>query len=178
MGETSEITKQESASYGALSEVEIPPEGVVRESYTVPSEESGSGGDVVVTVQVQRQEPKTEEEIEEEENQRKRQMGGAAVAGGIVGLVVGGPVVAALAGVGAAVAATMDGRVGKGVQKTGEVVASAGDKIKEADSNSMGIGERLQAFNEKHQLTHGASKSIRKGFNLLTKGTEEVEEKK
>lgn len=66
----------------------------------------------------------------------KREVGGAAVAAGIAGLVVAGPILGLAAGGGAAyVATTQSNSVGSATRRGGEAVASAGDKVVQADKN-------------------------------------------
>ena len=85
----------------------------------------------------------------------KRQVGGAAAVGGIVGLIVAGPVIAVAVGIGVAVAATTKGKVGDVARASGDVVASAGDRLKHLD--------------EKHQVTQTTSKVFVKGCKTVSK---------
>ena len=59
-----------------------------------------------------------------------RQLTGAAVAGGIAGLVIGGPLLAVVAAGGCAVAVTNQGQAGKVARAGGEAAASLGDQLK------------------------------------------------
>lgn len=85
----------------------------------------------------------------------KRQVGGAAAVGGIVGLIVAGPVIAIAAGIGVAVAATTKGKVGDVARASGDVVVSAGERLKQLD--------------KKHQVTETTSKVIVKGCKTVSK---------
>ncbi|KAI2493900.1 hypothetical protein MHU86_20627 [Fragilaria crotonensis] len=85
----------------------------------------------------------------------KRQVGGAAAVGGIVGLIVAGPVIAIAAGIGVAVAATTKGKVGDVARASGDVVASAGERLKQLD--------------KKHQVSETTSKVIVKGCKTVSK---------
>lgn len=59
---------------------------------------------------------------------------GAAIAGGITGLVVAGPVLAIVGAAGAAVVASQNkGTIGKIARASGDVVVTAGDSAKQFD---------------------------------------------
>lgn len=86
----------------------------------------------------------------------RRQVVGAGVAGGITGLVLGGPLLGLVgAGGAAAVAKTSRGKPGDFARKSGDVMASAGDRIKKYD--------------EKHRVVEKTSGSIRKGCEWVSK---------
>ena len=95
------------------------------------------------------------EQIKAKKTFTKRQVGGAAAVGGIVGLIVAGPVVAIAAGIGIAVVATTKGKVGDVARASGDVVASAGDRLKQLD--------------EKHHVSETTSKVIVKGCKTVSK---------
>lgn len=71
----------------------------------------------------------------------KRQLCGAAVAGGLTGLVTMGPVVGLVVAGGAAFAATRKGKVGVVVRSTGDTMADIGKSIMEFDRNH-GISDK------------------------------------
>jgi hypothetical protein len=83
-----------------------------------------------------------------------RQVGGAAAVGGILGFCFVGPVVALIAAGGAAAVATSHGKAGEVARSTGEVAASAGD--------------RLQQFNQKHRVVEKTSNGIVKGCRWMS----------
>jgi hypothetical protein len=85
----------------------------------------------------------------------KRELGGAAVAGGVLGLVVGGPIIAAVAAGGCALAVTTKGQGGKVVRAGGEAVAC--------------VGDRLKKINKKHRVVQKTGKGITKGCNWVAK---------
>lgn len=85
----------------------------------------------------------------------KRQVGGAAVAAGLAGVLIAGPVVGLVAAGGAAVVATTKGSAGNVARAAGDVTASA--------------GERLRKFDKKHQVTSKASKGFVKGAKWVSK---------
>jgi hypothetical protein len=86
---------------------------------------------------------------------RQRQVVGAAVVGGLAGLVFLGPISAvALAG-GAAFVATTKGKAGEVARATGEVTAQA--------------GRRLKRFEQKHNVVKKTSKGVVKGCNWVSK---------
>jgi hypothetical protein len=85
----------------------------------------------------------------------RRQVGGAAVAGGIAGFLLLGPLVGALAAGGAAAIATSRG-------KAGEVVRASGDAVADA-------GSRLQKFDQKHSVTQKTSQGFVKSCRWMSK---------
>jgi hypothetical protein len=90
----------------------------------------------------------------DEEEATDRQLGGAAVAGGLAGLILAGPIVGVLAAVGAAVAATTKGGSGQAARASGDVMASFGERLKEID--------------EKHHVIERTSQSIAKGARSVS----------
>ena len=85
----------------------------------------------------------------------KRQVGGAAVAAGIAGALLVGPVVGLVAAGGAAVVATKHhGAAGNVARASGDVVANA--------------GERLRQLDQKHKVTHKATKGFVKGAEWVS----------
>jgi len=117
-----------------------------------------------------------EEGNEGEEKQELRQVGGAAVAGGIAGLMlIGGPIAALVAAGGAAVAATTPGRVGEVTRSTvGEATATAGegihgfcekhDVVGKTRAGLVTAGNQLKDFDKKHQVTTKAMKGMKDLF--------------
>jgi hypothetical protein len=89
--------------------------------------------------------------IDNENPHTRRQLGGAAVAGGLTGLILGGPIIAAVAAGGAVVAVTSKGKAGEVARSSGEVTASAGDRLKKVD--------------QKHHVVEKTSKGFSKGFS-------------
>jgi len=86
----------------------------------------------------------------------ERQVGGAAVAGGIAGLVLGGPILALVAAGGAAVVATSS----RG--KPGDVVRQCGDATADA-------GHRLKRYDEEHRVVERATHSIKVAWKGISK---------
>jgi hypothetical protein len=84
-----------------------------------------------------------------------RQVGGAAVVGGIAGLVLGGPLLAVVGGAAAAALATSN-------DKAGQVARSGGDVAADA-------GKRLKKFDEKHRVVEKTSNQIVKGCKWVSK---------
>lgn len=67
---------------------------------------------------------------------------GAAIAGGITGLVVAGPVLAIIGAAGAAAAASENkGRVGKIARASGNAVVTAGETVKQFDEKHHVVGK-------------------------------------
>jgi hypothetical protein len=85
----------------------------------------------------------------------KRQLRGAAVAGGLTGFLLGGPIIGAVVAGGAALAVTSKGKAGEVARSTGEVMASAGDRLKRVD--------------QKHHVVEKTSKGFSKSCNWLAK---------
>lgn len=108
-----------------------------------------------------------------------REVGGAAVAGGLAGLLVAGPVGGLVAaGGGAAVASKNKGKAGNVARKTGEKLASAGDRLKtfskkhlpeKASKGIASAGNHLKTFDEKHQVTKRTSQVTKKTSESLVK---------
>lgn len=97
----------------------------------------------------------TGREDEHDEVRKNQLVGGAAVAGGLVGLVLLGPVVGVLAAGGAALAAsTSKGKAGQVARATGEVTVHA--------------GKRLQEFDRKHRVVEKTSKSVVRGCHWVS----------
>lgn len=85
----------------------------------------------------------------------KRQVGGAAVAGGIVGLALAGPVIGMAAAGGAALIASKNkGDAGKAARVTGDAMGDLGSSIKK--------------FDKKHNIKEKTSKGIVKGCNWIS----------
>mmetsp|Transcript_18042 Transcript_18042/g.49125 ORF Transcript_18042/g.49125 Transcript_18042/m.49125 type:complete len:133 (-) Transcript_18042:77-475(-) len=91
------------------------------------------------------------QEVKDNQNSLNRAMGGAAVVGGVAGLVLMGPVVGLVAAAGGAALATTKGKAGDVTRATGEAVASAGGRLKELD--------------KKHKISDKAAKAAVKGAN-------------
>lgn len=83
-----------------------------------------------------------------------RVMGGAAVVGGVAGLLLVGPVVGLAAAGGAAALSTTKGRAGDVTRATGEVVANAGSRLKKLD--------------QKHHITDKATNGVVKSANWIS----------
>jgi len=88
-----------------------------------------------------------------------RAASGAAIVGGVAGLVLVGPIVAIVAAGGAAVvAATSSGLAGSVTRKSGEIVMDTSDSISQ--------------FDQEHKITETTSKGIMTGFNWITRKTD------
>ena len=84
----------------------------------------------------------------------KRQVQGAAVAGGVTGLVLLGPVVGLVAAGGAALATSGKGEIGNAARATGDSVSDLGNSMKK--------------FEKKHHIKKKTSKGIVKGCNWIS----------
>ncbi|KAL7427293.1 hypothetical protein ACHAXM_000786 [Skeletonema potamos] len=118
----------------------------------------------------------------------KRQVGGAAVAAGIAGLAVSGPILGVAAAGGAAYAATTNSGVpGSVARQTGESVASVGDKCKEIDQkhNIMKrstqmvktAAKKTREFDEKHKITSTSIETSKKIGTSAWEGAKKIDEK-
>lgn len=88
-----------------------------------------------------------------------RQIGGAAVAGGLAGLILAGPLIGLVAAGGAAVVACTD----KG--KAGQVVRACGDATVDA-------GHRIRKWDEKHHVGEKVSHGFTEGCRWVSKKLE------
>ena len=85
----------------------------------------------------------------------KRQIQGAAVAGGVTGLVLIGPAAGLLIAGGAALATSGKGEIGKAARATGDSVSD--------------LGRSLKKFDDKHKIKDKTAKGIVKGCNWVSK---------
>ena len=109
----------------------------------------------------------------------RRELGGAAVAGGILGLAIAGPMVGLVAGAGAAAVTTTKGKAGEIARASGEVVSSGGDRLKQwntkhrvtskASNAIRSAGSNLKRWDEKHSVTQKTSNAIITGCNKFSK---------
>lgn len=110
-------------------------------------------------------------------------VGGAAVAGTVAGLAVSGPVIGVAAGGAAAYAASRNsGAAGNAARQTGEVVASAGSKAKEANDKheitkkSINMAKsaflKVKELDEKHQILNNTKKAANSAVSTA-KGVDE-----
>jgi hypothetical protein len=90
----------------------------------------------------------------EEDKGTKRQVGGAAVAGGLAGLLLAGPVGCVVLAGGAAIFATTRGTAGNVARASGDMMASAGDRLKKLD--------------QKHHVVNKTSRGIVGGCNWVS----------
>jgi hypothetical protein len=90
-----------------------------------------------------------------EDRGTKRQVGGAAVAGALAGLLLAGPVGCVVVAGGAALCATTRGQVGNVARASGDMMATAGDRLKRLDQN--------------HHVVDKTSKGIVKGCNWVSR---------
>lgn len=88
------------------------------------------------------------------ESGTKRQVSGAAVAGGIAGFLLVGPVVGLVLAGGAAVCAKSRGTAGDVARSGGEMVATAGDRLKRLD--------------QKHHVVQKTSRGVVEGCHWVS----------
>uniref|UniRef100_A0A7S3PY20 Glycine zipper domain-containing protein n=1 Tax=Chaetoceros debilis TaxID=122233 RepID=A0A7S3PY20_9STRA len=98
-------------------------------------------------------------------------IGGAAVAGGVVGLLIAGHVFALVGAVGACVLATQNNMAGEIARASGNVVVAAGDRAKKIDKEHH-IVDKIQRtaknalqsakeFDEKHHVGEKISNGLK-----------------
>lgn len=104
-----------------------------------------------------------DDDREESSDGTRRQVVGAAVVGGIAGLVLVGPIIGLVAAGGAAAIATSRSKAGNVARSTGDVVSDA--------------GTRLKKFDNKHRVTQKTSNGIVKGCNWVSKKLKQPEKK-
>lgn len=85
----------------------------------------------------------------------KRQVRGAAVAGGVTGLVLIGPAVGLVAAGGAALATCGKGEIGKAARITGDSVSD--------------LGKNLKKFEEKHHVKDKTARVVVKGCDWVSR---------
>lgn len=85
----------------------------------------------------------------------KRQVRGAAVAGGLTGLVLVGPTAGLLAAGGAVLATGGKGDIGKAARTTGDSISD--------------LGRSLKKFEKKHRIKEKSIKGIVKGCDWVSK---------
>jgi hypothetical protein len=114
--------------------------------------------EIVFGVEEQQVSPNASDEVNNTNNENphtKRELRGAAVAGGLVGLLLGGPIVGAVAAGGAALAATTKGQAGQVSRASGAAVST--------------VGDRMRKINKKHHVVEKTSKGVAKGCNWVSK---------
>eukprot|EP00542_Grammatophora_oceanica_P012096 CAMPEP_0194031512 /NCGR_PEP_ID=MMETSP0009_2-20130614/4672_1 /TAXON_ID=210454 /ORGANISM="Grammatophora oceanica, Strain CCMP 410" /LENGTH=159 /DNA_ID=CAMNT_0038671693 /DNA_START=119 /DNA_END=594 /DNA_ORIENTATION=+ len=89
-----------------------------------------------------------------EDKAKPGQFVGAAVVGGVVGLVVGGPLIAVGLGAGAVALAATKTRAGKVTRQTGGAVASVGGKVRQVD--------------QKHHISEKTGNAFKRGWKFVS----------
>jgi len=120
-----------------------------RSLFTSPYEETDAASDTDSSVNTGR------DNCQPRDRKRSTLVAGAAVAGGVVGLVIASPLVAVVAAGGAAALATSKGKAGDVARATGNVTVNA--------------GERLKKFDMKHRIVEKTSNGVVKGCNWVSK---------
>lgn len=113
---------------------------------------------------------------EEEDHERKRKVG-AGVLSGVVGLFVGGPILAMILGFGAAYAAEKEGALGDSARAVGEVAITVRDKATEVNNKHHVVAkskvaaaeafENAKAMDQKHNLLERTGKFLVCSWNSL-----------
>lgn len=106
-------------------------------------------------------------------------VGAAAVAGGVAGLVLAGPVLGIVGAVGAGILATENSKAGKVARASGDVVLSAKDRAKKIDEKHHVVDKTKEAtkkaastfvskakdFEKKHHIGEKTGKVLIEGMN-------------
>mmetsp|Transcript_5954 Transcript_5954/g.8933 ORF Transcript_5954/g.8933 Transcript_5954/m.8933 type:complete len:174 (-) Transcript_5954:115-636(-) len=110
-------------------------------------------------------------------------IGAAAIAGGVAGLVVAGPLVGVIGAVGAGALATQNNKAGDVARASGDVVISAGKRAKAVDEKhhvvdktkkaAAGVIQKGKDIDEKHHIRD----KTKKAASDLVQKTKEFEEK-
>ncbi len=110
-------------------------------------------------------------------------IGAAAIAGGVAGLVVAGPLVGLAGAAGAGILATQKGTAGEVARASGDVVIAAGDRAKKMDKKhhivdktkkaTKDLVEKGKQLDEKHHIKD----KTKKAAGNLVKRTKEFEQK-
>lgn len=106
-------------------------------------------------------------------------LGAAAIAGGVAGLVIAGPIVGVVGAVGAAALATQNNKAGEVARASGDAVIATGERAKQIDKKhdvvnktkkaAENLVQKTKDFEQKHHLGAKAGKSMTKGLEFVTK---------
>eukprot|EP01083_Nonionella_stella_P067368 178161_1 len=109
---------------------------------------------------------------------QKGMVGGAAVAGGVAGLVIAGPILGVVGAVGATVLCTQNSRAGDAARAAGGAVAVVGERAREIDekhamseSTKKAAGQMIRAsrrFNARYKIVDNLLQGISTGLKFLT----------
>merc|ERR1739844_593901 len=110
-------------------------------------------------------------------------IGAAAIAGGVAGLAIAGPLVGVVGAVGAGALATQNNKAGDVARASGDVVISAGERAKQIDEKHhvvektkkgmAGLLQKGKELDEKHQI----KEKTKNAASGLMKNAKEFEEK-
>ena len=117
-------------------------------------------------------------------NASDKVIGAAAIAGGVAGLAISGPIIGLVGAVGVgALAATQPNKAGDVARASGDVIIAAGEQAKEMNEKhgivdktkraAKGIVKKGKEVEDKHQITDKA----RKGVGKIVQKTKEFENK-
>lgn len=106
-----------------------------------------------------------------------KMIGAAAIAGGVAGLALAGPVVGIVSAVGAGALATQKNKAGDVARASGDVVLAAGDRAKKFDQKhhvvdktkkaAGGFFKKAKEFEHKHNLGEKTGKGLTKGLQFV-----------
>lgn len=126
----------------------------------------------------------TNSDTEKNMNTSEKVVGAAAIAGGVAGLALCGPVVGLVGAVGVGtLAATQPNKAGDVARASGDVVIAAGERAKELNQKheivektkraTKGLVDKGKEIDEKHHI----SEKTQKGVGKIVQKTKEFEEK-
>ena len=106
-------------------------------------------------------------------------IGAAAIAGGVAGLAVCGPLAAVAGAIGAGALATQSNTAGNVARASGNVVIATGERAKKLDKKhhivektkkaAGTIAKNAKEFEEKHHLGEKAGKGLKNGLDFVSK---------
>mmetsp|Transcript_5093 Transcript_5093/g.9667 ORF Transcript_5093/g.9667 Transcript_5093/m.9667 type:complete len:184 (+) Transcript_5093:73-624(+) len=104
-------------------------------------------------------------------------IGAAAIAGGVAGLALAGPVIGIVSAVGAGALATQNNKAGDVARASGDVVLAAGQRAKKLDQKhhvvdktkkaAGGLFQKAKQFENKHHLGEKTGKGLTKGLQFV-----------
>ena len=105
-------------------------------------------------------------------------IGAAAIAGGVTGLVIAGPIIGVIGAIGAGALASQKNKAGDVARASGDVVISAGERAKQIDEKhhvvdktkkvSKNVIHKAKEFENKHHLGEKAGKSMTAGLKFVS----------
>jgi len=112
-----------------------------------------------------------------QEHNSDKVIGAAAIAGGVAGLALAGPVLGIVSAVGVGALATQSNKAGDVARASGDVVLAAGERAKKFDQQhhvvdktkkaAGGLLKKAKQFENKHHLGEKTGKGLTKGLQFV-----------